>query len=332
MTWFGETGNALRGVGAGGLGWRTRIWCAFCVAACLLRPAESRGDFTENFDGATPPTLPSGWSATNVVGPAPPWVTTATESDSGANNAFVDAPAVNSDKRLDTPPIPIATNTAVLTFRSKYTFESKVDGGVLEISNNGGPFQDILDAGGSFAGGGYDDVLVVVPGFYGPITGRKAWTGTSPGYILTTVNLPVAAAGKNIVLRFRMGTNGEGPGTGWHIDSIEIQSQDRDSDIVADSVDNCPGTANTGQEDTDGDGKGNACDNCPNAANVDQADSDADGVGNVCDTAVGTGNETCGACGAGAPLMMTLAALMLMGARSRLRSAKQKHSLHLTRK
>jgi len=42
---------------------------------------------------------------------------------------------------------------------------------------------------------------------------------------------------------------------------------DRDSDGVEDGNDNCPGTANTGQEDGDTDGKGDACDACPASAN-----------------------------------------------------------------
>jgi hypothetical protein len=50
---------------------------------------------------------------------------------------------------------------------------------------------------------------------------------------------------------------------------------DVDGDGVPDTLDNCVGTANFGQEDSDGDGVGDACDVCPNdAAN----DADGDGV------------------------------------------------------
>ena len=40
-----------------------------------------------------------------------------------------------------------------------------------------------------------------------PLGVRPAWTGNSGGaYITTTVNMPAAAAGQNVVLRWRMGT------------------------------------------------------------------------------------------------------------------------------
>ena len=60
---------------------------------------------------------------------------------------------------------------------------------------------------------------------------------------------------------------------------------DGDSDGVPDACDNCPDTANLGQEDSDGDGVGDACDNCPETVNEDQADSDSDGVGDACEAA-----------------------------------------------
>ncbi len=56
---------------------------------------------------------------------------------------------------------------------------------------------------------------------------------------------------------------------------------DRDHDGVPDSVDNCPFTANPGQEDADGDSIGDACDGCglPDPG----IDLDYDGVGDRCE-------------------------------------------------
>jgi hypothetical protein len=284
MTGMVGIGKFLRGLGASALGWMRRGSWALCVAACLLGPAAARADFTENFDGVTPPNLPASWTAANATGSAPLWVTTTTSSDSAPNNVFVgDMGDVNSDKRLDSPPISIASTTAVLTFRNNYVLVGLAgggDAGVLEISINGGAFQDILAAGGSFVGGGYN--LTLAGGTNPLLVGRMVWAGDSGGYITTTVNLPAAAAGTNIVLRFRMAADDNAPSPGWHIDSIAIR-EDTDGDGVADAVDNCPGVSNANQSDADGDGRGDVCDNCPSVSNANQADTDGDGRGDVCD-------------------------------------------------
>ncbi len=67
--------------------------------------------------------------------------------------------------------------------------------------------------------------------------------------------------------------------------------RDRDGDGIASDHDNCPDTANRGQEDTDGDGVGNACDNCARDRNHDQADRDGDRIGDACDNCVHESNR-----------------------------------------
>jgi hypothetical protein len=106
-----------------------------------------------------------------------------------------------------------------LTFRNNYDLQSGFDGGVLEISINGGAFTDIVTAGGNFVGGGYNGAL----GGTNPIAPRAAWTGNSGGYILTTVNLPVAGDNQVVQLRWRETTDNTGPATaGWRIDNVNL--------------------------------------------------------------------------------------------------------------
>jgi hypothetical protein len=182
--------------------------------------------FTENFDGVTPPALPAGWTATNVIDPdGILWVTSNDgdpfpSADSLPNAAFVNDPDAISDKRLDSLVIPIQSDSAQFTFRQNLDLESGFDGGVLEISIGGGAFQDILDAGGSFVVGGY--AHMISSSFQSPIAGRHAWSGYSGGFITTTVNLPSAAAGQNIALRWRLASDNSNTAAGWRIDTIRI--------------------------------------------------------------------------------------------------------------
>jgi hypothetical protein len=105
-----------------------------------------------------------------------------------------------------------------VSFRNNYNLEGTFDGGVLEISINGGAFADIVTAGGSFVTGGY--VGTVSSSFGNPLGGRSTWTGSSGGYITTTANQPAAAQGQNIQLRWRMGSDNSTAGTGWFVDTI----------------------------------------------------------------------------------------------------------------
>ncbi|MBL0273456.1 MAG: hypothetical protein IPQ06_10390 [Chitinophagaceae bacterium] len=118
---------------------------------------------SENFDAVVAPALPAGWVATNVSGPAPLWVTRDNTSlltpvPSLPNSLFVDDPGSASDKQIVTPSFTPAFGARV-SFANRYQLETNWDGGVLEISINGGAYQDIIAAGGSFAAGGYSGTI-----------------------------------------------------------------------------------------------------------------------------------------------------------------------------
>ena len=176
----------------------------------------------ENFDAVVAPALPAGWSAVNTVGPAPLWVT----SNAGAlpppavsapNSIFVDDPGVASGKDI-TSAVFNAVPGASISFQSSYDFEPGWDGGVLEISINGGAFQDIVTAGGVFTSNGYNTTLIT--GTANPLTGRLAWSGANGGFQVTTVKLPLAAGSLPIRLKWRAGSDASVAHVGWRIDDI----------------------------------------------------------------------------------------------------------------
>jgi photosystem II stability/assembly factor-like uncharacterized protein len=176
--------------------------------------------FATNFDGVTPPAFPAGWTVI-WTGAGAAWVTTSSVSDSAPNSAFAPDPASISDNKLTSPSFIINTATAQLTFRHNYNSENTYDGGVLEISINGGAFTDILTAGGSFGANGYSQTI---SSSYGnPLAGRQAWSGNSAGFITTTVNLPAGAAGQSVQLRWRFGSDSSVNVTGWYVDSISVK-------------------------------------------------------------------------------------------------------------
>jgi N-acetylneuraminic acid mutarotase len=179
--------------------------------------------FFENFDGVVAPQLPLGWVATG--NPAPLWVTSTTSPNTPPNDAFVDDPAVISNKYLDTPVIAVPPISAQVSFRNFYDLQSGFDGGVLEVSSpniNGGTFTDITSAavGGNFLSGGYN--ATISNAFGSPIAGRMAWTGSSGGYLNTVANLGPNVAGKPIKLRFHMASDNGVSGIGWRLDHFAL--------------------------------------------------------------------------------------------------------------
>ena len=203
--------------------------------------------FTENFDSATAPTFPSGWTASAEQN-GTIFTSSTNTADSAPNSAFaLDPTTVGGGTSLTSPQIPINASAATLTFRNRYNTEAGWDGGVLEISIDGGPFQDILTAGGGFLQNGYNSTLGESTN--NPLNNRAAWSGNSNGFITTIVRFPAAAAGKNVQLRWRFGaddnTTAGGANPGWNVDTISVAGQYACSTFATTNV----------RSDFDGDGR-----------------------------------------------------------------------------
>ncbi|MGZ5537627.1 MAG: hypothetical protein ACXWG0_03780, partial [Chthoniobacterales bacterium] len=130
-----------------------------------------------------------------------------------------------SDNRLTSPSVAIPATAPQLSFRHRWNLEEGYDGGILEISINGGAFTDIVAAGGSFVSGGYNETISTQ--FSSPIAGASAWTGNfNSTYTTTLVNLPATAAGQNAQFRWRLACDSGVSVTGaiWRIDTINLIS------------------------------------------------------------------------------------------------------------
>ena len=184
--------------------------------------------FQEGFDEVDAPALPQGWTSSTLGTSLPPWITTTTGGFfvSPPNGAGVLSSPAISESRLDSPVISIPSVPARLSFMSSFSLQTERDGGVLEISLDGGPFIDILASGGHFLEGGYTGKIQA--GTSSPIAGRNAWTGTqavgSQPFFLTRLDLPLSASGHTVRLRWRAAFDNSvsPPGAGWRIDDVAL--------------------------------------------------------------------------------------------------------------
>jgi len=148
----------------------------------------------------------NGWVSANVA---------------GGNGAFTDDPPSVSNKTLDSRSF-ISVAQTRLTFRHSVALETSYDGAVLEISLDGGPFVDIVSAGGRFVTGDYGPQPIST--LYGsPIAGRRAWTGNSGGFQDVVVDLPPASIQVSTRLRWRVASDSSVAATGYSIDDVHIQ-------------------------------------------------------------------------------------------------------------
>ena len=143
----------------------------------------------------------------------------------GADSVATGSVATVASTSLTSPTFAIGDAGGTVEFRNNFALETTFDGGVLDISINGGPFVDIVAAGGAFIAGGYTGTIDT--DFSNPLAGRPAWTGSSGGFILTRATLPTTAAGQNVQLRWTAGyDNSVSPtGAGWRIDDLNVTSR-----------------------------------------------------------------------------------------------------------
>ncbi|HEY3176926.1 MAG TPA: Ig-like domain-containing protein [Candidatus Polarisedimenticolia bacterium] len=123
--------------------------------------------------------------------------------------------SANKDDRMTAPAQQIGPHTT-LRFWHRFRTEATFDGGVIEVSTNGGAtYVDVTAAGGAFVTGGYN-------GTSNALNSRPAWTGASaPTMSEVMVNLG-ALAGTSARLRWRLVTDANLGDAGWWVDDVRF--------------------------------------------------------------------------------------------------------------
>lgn len=153
--------------------------------------------------------------------PIDTWSISTKRFRSGGSSWFSSDPGKLADAHLDTVPIVLPADGRELQFVFYHTFEFEggaFDGGVIEIST-GGDFEDL---GPKIIQGGYNDVIWQFA-LSNPLAGEPAWVEGRMGAFQQVIVDLSSYAGKTVTIRFRLATDVDGKGLGWHIDDVSLR-------------------------------------------------------------------------------------------------------------
>lgn len=175
--------------------------------------------WTEDFESGA-----VGWTHSATQG-STYWSLPTNRSHTPSHSYFASGPASANIDDLYSPliTVPAGAINLQLTFWHSHTFQSnRNDGGVLELSVDGGSWLDVTAAtsGASFAAGGYTNTLRNS----NALGARAAWVGTLSAFSQVIINLTDTAkyAGHSLRLRWRLGTNTSTSSQGWYIDDVAL--------------------------------------------------------------------------------------------------------------
>ncbi|MDB5969084.1 MAG: Chitinase [Hydrocarboniphaga sp.] len=174
----------------------------------------ARTSATDGFEYAA---LSSPDWAVASTGTSEVWAITDQNAITGSGNAWF-APDEASAATLDlTSPlftVPAGGRFA-FSFDHEYDFDAdllvKYDGGAIDVSVDGGAWQDAAAAGASFARG-YDGNISAL--------GRSGYGGSSGGVVHETLDFGSTLSGHTVKLRFVLGSDASVGGAGWIIDNV----------------------------------------------------------------------------------------------------------------
>lgn len=154
------------------------------------------------------------------------WAISSSNPHAGAQHVHADNPGAVSDQRLVSSAVtlPSGENPVVLKFWHVPNMENSSatacwDGGILEVSSNGGSsWTQVPNA--SLLVGGYSGAI---SGSYGnPLAGLQGWCGGT-SYMQTIADVS-AYAGQSVQFRYRLGSDTSVSKPGWDLDDVTVQS------------------------------------------------------------------------------------------------------------
>jgi hypothetical protein len=186
----------------------------------------------------------NGWTHDAPVG-TDSWAITGTHPFDGANAWQVMAPADVGDQRLTSPVVALPDDLSGLTLQFEH-FRDRIegsgsaclDGGILEVSIDGGVFGEVPSA--QLITGPYTSTVASSGG--NPLAGNPAWCGPGADYEPVVADLS-AYAGHDVQFRFRFGSDNTLRHEGnWYIDAVKVQGcSDAPGDrIFADGFEGTP--------------------------------------------------------------------------------------------
>ena len=160
------------------------------------------------------------WTVTSnpalAIGAAQQWKRA---QDAGTSNHvwFGPDPYVGSDQYLTGPVMTVdGSGSMNVQFDHSWGFEfdggGNYDGGVVEMSVNGGAYTDIGAAA-------YNGTILNYSGSVNPLKGRVGFVANSAGTIHTSLTQAIAP-GSTVQIRFRVGSDSSLGSTGWRVDNI----------------------------------------------------------------------------------------------------------------
>ena len=219
----------------------THYWRVWADNACGVGAYSATRSFTtvaapgDCAPGTTPNVLyqygfesgAAGWTTPAGVG-TNTWAISTANPFEGANHYRGAGTASVTDQRLVSPPVALPTgeNPLVLKFWHVPNLENNgatacYDGGILEISTNGGTtWTQVPDA--NLLIGGYTGAIGT--NFSNPLGGLQAWCSASTTTYRQTIADLSAYAGQTVQFRMRIGTDSSVSRPGWDIDNVSVQS------------------------------------------------------------------------------------------------------------